>query len=68
MEKKHSLENEICRAAIAWERAHAEYEKPQTISPKVEEADKALEKAARMYTGFLIEEGLPLRDDEETDD
>ena len=68
MEKKHSLENEICRAAIAWERTHAEYKEPQTICPKVTEADKALETATRMYTGFLIEEGLPLRDDEETDD
>lgn len=69
--RKVQLENLICRAAIDWERKHAEFVAPQTVDPEVDLADVNLKDAVRSYTRYLVEDALDVegeKKDEDDDD
>ncbi len=59
---KVDLENRICRAAIVWERTHAENE--PTMNDEVHSADVALAGAVQTYRRYLVEEALPVDEKE----
>jgi len=65
MRPKEVLENQICRLALEWERRHAEYEKPATVTPAVADADAALAEAVRSYQAYLVKDALPEPEEDE---
>ncbi len=64
---KVHLENLICRAALRWERAHAEAS-AGNISDGVRTGDDELAKAVRAYRAYLIEESLPVKEPDDDDE
>ncbi len=59
MGAKTDMENRICRAAIEWERAHAE-ESTTEVTPRSQDADKELLAEVHRYNVYLVQEALPL--------
>lgn len=66
MNEKVNLENRICRQAIMWERVHAE-NLQLGENDETKEADKGLAEAVQAYRRHLVEEALPVVDDEEAE-
>jgi len=58
MNTKIALENLVCRAAIEWERAHAE--RGPSVTPRAEDADTELAEAVHAYTVYLVQDALPV--------
>lgn len=61
---KTDMENRICRAAIEWERAHAE-EPTTEVCSRSQDADKELQAEVHRYTVYLVQEALPVDTEEE---
>ncbi len=60
MDERIALKNKVCRMAIGWERLHAEYQKPATVDPRVDAADKALESSVKALQDYLLGDELPV--------